>query len=107
MCTDTSSLQLNKNTPTKQEQNWLTGIDWSATSSTTRHTQFWSKHWLDNNTLWWKRKKKKKEEKEEEEEERAENEKEKEESIMTTTTYKIGGVGIAFDNATPIQTHRL
>lgn len=41
----------------------------------------------------------------EEEEERAE--KEKEESIMTTTTYKIGGVELAFDNATPTQTRRL
>ena len=93
--------------PTKQEKNWLTKTDWSATSSTTRHTQCWSKHWLDNNTLWWKRKKKKKEEKEEEEEERAENEKEKEESITTTTTDNIGGVEIAFDNATPTQTHKL
>ena len=57
-----------------------------------------------------KEKKEKEEEKEEDvkdEEKRAENEKEKEESIMTTTTYKIGGVEIAFDNATPTQTHRL
>ena len=70
-------------------------------------------------TLFDEKEKKEEEEKEEveraEEEEGAENEKEegaenekgKDESIMTTTTYKIGGVEIAFDNATPTQTHRL